>query len=42
MTDDPGPLLSGDPRVVGASETGAYLCREKRFLAVWFTKYPQT
>src|SRR5208282_5423972 len=40
--DVPRLLLSGDPGVVGAYETGAYRCRERRFLAVRFMKYPPT
>lgn len=35
----PNDPLSGDPNA-GAAKTGAYVCREKRFLAVWFTKCP--
>jgi hypothetical protein len=30
-----------DPRAAGACERRAYLCRKKRFLAVWYTKCPQ-
>jgi len=31
-----------DPRAAGAYERRAYLCRKKRFLAVWYTKCRQT
>ncbi len=42
MTERSTSFAKRDPGVVGAYETRAYLCREKRFLAVWFTKSPQT